>query len=192
MRYELKLHRFILGMLLFLLGVFVVFLLRIRPSLADERLEVIASLAIVVLAATVFSTLGMIEGTISFQFGTKHKRELWGYLLLGFVSLASGLYLAISETVSVQIISLVAAPHALLFGLGELRIAQHLGRHPVHRRALFFNGSMEMGMGIALLFGSRISSEGSATLLDFVPILSILQLLPLIFYSNRMYRTSSV
>jgi hypothetical protein len=39
---------------------FVVFLLRVRPSLADERLEVIASLAIVILASAMFHHHGHI------------------------------------------------------------------------------------------------------------------------------------
>jgi hypothetical protein len=39
----------------------------------------------------------MVEGVVAFQFGPRNKRELLGYLLLGLVSLASGLFLAISD-----------------------------------------------------------------------------------------------
>jgi uncharacterized membrane protein HdeD (DUF308 family) len=165
---------------------FVVFLLSIRPSVADERLEVIASLAIVILAAAVFTMMGIIEGAIAFEFGKKHKRELLSYLLLGLLSLASGLYLAFSEEASLQIVSLVAAPHALLFGLGELRIAQHLERHPSYKRGLFLNGLIEIVLGVALIVGLWFSNERAATLLGYVAILSILQLLPVLFYSHKV------
>jgi uncharacterized membrane protein HdeD (DUF308 family) len=165
---------------------FVVFLLRVRPSLADERLEVIASLAIVILAAAVFTMMGIIEGAIAFEFGKKHRRELLSYLLLGLLSLASGLYLAFSEEASLQTIAVVAAPHALLFGIAELRIAQHLERHPLYRRGLRLSGLIEIALGIALIVGSGRSNQGVAMLLGYVAVLSILQLLPMLFYSHNV------
>jgi hypothetical protein len=185
MRYELKLHRFTFGIMAFLLVAFVAFEFRIGPSLADERLEVIASLAIVVVATAVFLIIGMVEGTMAFQFGRAHKRELLSYLLLGVLSLASGLYLAVSDDASLQTIALVGAPHALLFGLAQIRMAQHLERHPAYRRRLLLCGLIEIGLGFTLIAGSRLSNEGTAMLLAYVAILSLLQLLPLLLYSGR-------
>lgn len=106
MRYELRLHRVTFGILAVVLMAFVAFLFYIRPSLADERLEVIASLAIVIVAAAAFVAMGMIEGIMVFYFGKQHKREVLCYLLLGLLSLVSGLYLSISETTSLQTVSL--------------------------------------------------------------------------------------
>ena len=184
MRYELRLHRLTFGILAVVLMAFVAFLFYIRPGLADERLEVIASLGIVIVAAAAFVAMGMIEGIMAFYFGKQHKREVFGYLLLGLLSLVSGLYLAISETTSLQTVSLVAAPHALLFGLAELRLAQHLERHPGYRRALFVCGLVEIALGFILIGGSELTTEGTATLLGYVAILSVLQLLPFLFYSR--------
>jgi drug/metabolite transporter (DMT)-like permease len=184
MRYELRLHRVTFGILAVVLMAFVAFLFYIRPSLADERLEVIASLAIVIVAAAAFVAMGMIEGIMVFYFGKQHKREVLCYLLLGLLSLVSGLYLSISETTSFQTVSLVAAPHALLFGVAELRLAQHLERHPGYRRALFGCGLVEIALGFILIGGSELTPEGTATLLVYVAILSILQLLPFLFYSR--------
>ena len=183
MRYELKLHRVTFGIMAILLMAFVAFEFRLGPSLADQRLEVIASLAIVVIAAAAFVTIGMIEGTMAFQFGRQHKRELLSYLVLGFVSLVSGLYLAISAEASLQTVALVASPHALLFGFGEMRMAQHLGRHPAYRRALLLCGVIEVGLGFSLIAGWRLPNEETAMLLAYVAILSRLQLLPLLLYS---------
>jgi uncharacterized membrane protein HdeD (DUF308 family) len=168
-----------------LLIAFVAFVFRITPSLADERLEVIASLAIVVVAAAAFVIIGMVEGTMAFQFGRPHTRELLSYLLLGMLSLASGLYLAVSDEASLQIIALVAASHPLLFGLAQIRMAQHLERHPAYRRGLLLCGLIEIGLGFTLIAGSLLSNERTAMLLGYVAILSLLQLLPLLFYSVR-------
>lgn len=185
MRYELKLHRITFGILALVLAAFVLFLLSVRGSLADERLEAIASLAVVVVAAGAFVTMGMIEGIMAFQFGRKHARELLSYLLLGIFSLACGLYLAISDAASLQTIALVSSPHALLFGLAEMRLAQHLERHPYFTKRLFLGGIVEIALGIALLTGFKMSSEQAVTLLAFVAIISVLQLLPLLAYSPR-------
>jgi len=184
MRYELRLHRLTFGILAVVLMAFVAFLFYIRPGLADERLEVIASLGIVIVAAAAFVAMGMIEGIMVFYFGRQHKREVVSYLLLGLLSLVSGLYLAISDTTSLQTVSLVAAPHALLFGVAELRLAQHLERHPGYRRALFVCGLVEIALGFILIGGSELTPEGTATLLGYVAVLSILQLLPFLFYSR--------
>ncbi|HEV2275296.1 MAG TPA: DUF308 domain-containing protein [Acidobacteriaceae bacterium] len=185
MRSELKLHRVVSGILVLLLAAFVLLLLRLHPSLVDERLETIASLVLVVAAAAALVTMGMVEETIAFQFGRRHKRELLSYLVLGLISIASGLYLAISQTASLQTVGFFTAPFALLFGLAELRIASHLRHHPGYRRAILSGGLVELGMGVALLFGSRLSNESTAILLGYLAVLSILQLLPFVFFWRR-------
>jgi hypothetical protein len=129
-------------------------------------------------------SIGMIEGIMVLYFGKQHKREVLCYLLLGLLSLVSGLYLAISDATSLQTVSLMAAPHALLFGVAELRLAQHLAHHPGYRRALFLCGLVEIALGFVLIGGAELTSEGTATLLGYVAILSILQLLPFLFYSR--------
>jgi hypothetical protein len=66
--------------------------------------------------------MGIFEGTIAFEFGKKHKRELLSYLLLGLVALASGLYLAFSA------IAVVQSPLTSLARLGiDVRYLLHTG-----------------------------------------------------------------
>ncbi len=184
MRSELRLHRIVFGILVVLLAGFIFLLLHLHSSLASARLEAIASLVIVAAAAVVFVMTGLVEEVVAFQFGRKHKRELLSYLLLGFVSLATGFYLAISQTASLQTVALVTAPHALLFGAGEFRIALHMQRHRGYRRALALAGFIEFGMGIVLVSGSRMSNERAAILLGYVATVSVLELLPLVLFSH--------
>ena len=185
MQTELRLHRLVVGILVALFVLFISIVLALSPTLAHQRFEVIVSLVLVITAAAVFVMIGMVEGAVAFQFGLRHRRELLSYLLLGMVSLASGLYLAISDKASIQTIALVAAPHAFLFGIGELRLAAHLQRHPANRRGLLINGFCEVALGVALLEAYDSSSQRAAMILGFVATLSIIQLVPFLFYKRR-------
>jgi uncharacterized membrane protein HdeD (DUF308 family) len=182
MQSELRLHRLVIGILVAMLIIFIAIVLSLSPSLAHQHLEVIVSLGIVTAAATIFVMLGMVEEVVAFQFGMRHKRELLGYFLLGSFSLASGLFLAMFENASIQTIALVAAPHAFLFGIGELRLAIHMGRHPARKRAFLVSGVVEVVLGVTLLSTPCISSQHAAMLLGYVAILSVLQLVPFLLY----------
>ena len=105
MRYELKLHRLTLGILACILTIFVALLVEMRPTVADDRFEVVTSFIVIVLAASGFGFMGMVEGIVALQFGKKHKREFLSYLSLGLITLACGLYLTISNTARVQLTS---------------------------------------------------------------------------------------
>ena len=185
MQTELRLHRIVVGILVALLVLFICVVLWLYPSLAHQRFEVIVSLALVIAAATVFVTMGMVEGVVAFQFGPRHRRELLGYLVLGLVSLTSGLFLAISDTASIQTIALVAAPHALLFGFGELRLAGHVRHHPWKRRGILIGGLCEVALGVALIGAHYLSSQSAAMLLGCAAILSTVQLVPFLFFKYQ-------
>ena len=86
MRYELRLHRLLLAILITLLTLFVLALLYLDSDTANGRLEAITSLAMVLVVATVFAYMGAAEGVVAFYFGLKHPRELVSYLLLGMLS----------------------------------------------------------------------------------------------------------
>jgi len=184
MQSELRLHQLVVGILVVLLVMFISIVLPLYPSLAHQRFEAIVSLALVIAAASVFVMIGMVEGVVAFQFGPSHKRELLGYLLVGLVSLASGLFLAISDKASIQTVALVAAPHALLFGIGELRLAAHVRRHLAKKRGFFIGGICEVTVGVALVCGHCLSSQGAATLLGCAAILSTVQLVPFLFFKH--------
>ena len=179
-----KLHRVVALSLAFLLIIFMAFLMRLEPSLSNEHMEELASLAVVSLAAATFVIMGIIDGFVAFQFGKQHQRELWIYLTLALISLASGFFLALSDTASVQTVAVVAAPHAFLFGIAEIRMARHLHHHRGYRRSFIVGGIAELLLGFSLLYGTTFSNHGTGMLLGFVAIISALQLLPLIFYSS--------
>jgi len=91
--------------------------------------------------------------------------------------------MAISEKASIQTIALVAAPYALLFEIGELRLSAHLRRHFAKRRGFLINGFCEFALGVAAAY--YVLSQRAAMLLAYVAILSILQLVPFLFYKRE-------
>jgi uncharacterized membrane protein HdeD (DUF308 family) len=156
---------------------------------ADVWIEASVSLVVVIVVAAVLVYMGMAEGIVALQFGTRHKRELLSYLLLGLLSVASGLYLAVSETASLRTIALIVSPHALLFGIAELRISQHMQHHSKQRSALLLFGVCEIALGMALiLLGPRMSNSHVATLLGYGAAITSLQLLALLFYKSQRSR----
>jgi uncharacterized membrane protein HdeD (DUF308 family) len=189
MRYELRLHRLLLSMMVVLLILFVIVLFYLNPRAGEEQLEAVVSLILVIVVAAIFAYLGTVEGIIAFYFGIKHRRELFVYLLLGLLSISSGLYLAMSQADSLQRVSLVVSPHAFLFGLAELRIALHMERHPKQRRALIVCGLCELALGVALVVGSIVPGTRVVELLGGVAVLTILQLTPLLFYREIPSKT---
>jgi uncharacterized membrane protein HdeD (DUF308 family) len=176
-------------MLVSLLTLFVIGLFYLNAQPGEEHFEAIVSLILVIVVAAIFVYMGTAEGIIAFYFGIKHRREFILYLLLGLLSISSGLYLAISEAESLQRISLIVSPHAFLFGLAELRMARHLERHPKQRRALIVCGSCELALGVALVWGAILPSNRVAELLGAVAVLTILQLISLLFYREVPRKT---
>ena len=147
--------------------------------------EASVSLVVVIAVATALGYMGMAEEVVAFQFGVGHKRECMGYLLLGLLSVGSGLYLAMSETASLGTIALVVAPHAFIFGIAQLRIARHLQHHPMQRRALYLCGGLELLLGTALIAGSKMSNSHVAALLGYGAVVTILQLLAYLLYRHQ-------
>ncbi|MEG9432865.1 hypothetical protein [Terriglobus sp. ADX1] len=182
MRYELGLHRFVLGMLVTLLALFIAVLLYLDSHVGAEHFEVVLSLIVLIVVSTTFGFMGMVESITVFYFGLRHSREIIVYLILGVISIASALHLAIAPDESLQRVALVAAPQAFLFGLAELRIARHLERHPRQRRALAVCGMLELVLGVALVWGATLPSARVAELLGAAACMTFMQLLSIFFY----------
>jgi uncharacterized membrane protein HdeD (DUF308 family) len=185
MQYELRLHRLLLRMLTVILTGVVLLFVYINSHPADIWMEASVSLVVVIVVATALGYMGMAEGIVALQFGMKHKREFFAYLILGLLSLGSGLYLALSETASLGTIALVVSPHAFLFGIAELRLAQHLRHHSKQRRALLLFGICEIAFGMSLIMGFEMSTDRLAGLLAYGAAITTLQLLGFLFYKYQ-------
>ena len=185
MTIEIGLHRRVSLVVSLLLILFVAVMFRIHIGFDHERLEEIASLAVVCLSAAIFMVLASVETAVALEFKKNHRRELWIYLFLAFTSLGSGVFLAVYGQATIQTVALVAAPHAFLFGLALLRTVHHLSRHSAYQRAFLVGGIAEIGLGAMLLYASSVTRHDAAVCLAFVAMLTTLQILPLVFYSRQ-------
>jgi uncharacterized membrane protein HdeD (DUF308 family) len=185
MKSELRLHRLLLAMLAMLLLAFVGVLFYLSTNVDSEDFEATVSLVILLAIGTAFVYMGAAEGITAVQFGIKHKRELWSYLILGLISVASGLYLAMSQTASLQTVAILVSPHAFLFGVAELRIARHMQHHPKQRLLLLIGGICELILGVTLLGGSGLQVAHVAALLGYAAILTAFQLLAFLLYRRQ-------
>lgn len=189
MRYELRLHRLLLSMMVTLLALYVIGVFYLNAQPGAEHFEAVVSLIVVLIVATILAYMGTAEAVIAFYFGVEHRREFIAYLLLGLLSISSGLYLAMSQVESLQLVSLIVSPHAFLFGLAELRMARHMERHKRERRALIACGLCELTLGVALVSGSFLPDHRVAELLSGVAVLTISQLVPLLVYRELPKKT---
>jgi uncharacterized membrane protein HdeD (DUF308 family) len=171
-----------------LLAGFVLLFLYLGSHPADVWIEASVSLVVVIAVATALVYMGVAEGIVALYFGRRHKRELLGYLLLGLLSVASGLYLAVSETATLGTIALVVSPHAFLFGIAELRISRHMTHHSKLGKALMLFGVCEVALGVALILGSQMSKSHVATLLGCGAAITSLQLLAFLLYKDQGFQ----
>lgn len=188
MQQELRLHRIVLGSIAFALLCFVGLALRLGPTLGDERLEVIASIILIVYAAGALVFTGGVEGAVALQFGRRHKVESALYLALSVFSLFTGIYMGLSMSGSLQILAVIISPHAFAFGLLQLRMGQQLSRHVRFQRLFRINGMIELACGAALILASRLGNVQTANVIAAVGAISALQLLPVLLYPRSHAR----
>ena len=184
MRYELRLHRLIASILTAVLIGFVVLFVYLDHHASDIWIEASVALVLEIAVATGLGYVGMAEGVLAFQFEPKHRREIFSYLLLGVLSIGSGLYLSVTESSSLMTIALVVSPHVLLFGLAQLRVSRRMGHHLLMRRALLVCGLCEVLMGLGLIAVSRVSDRAAASFLAYVAAMTALQLIGFLLYKK--------
>ena len=66
MRYELRLHRFLLSTLIALLAMFVIGLFYLNAQSGGEQLEAVISLGVVIIVASIFAYMGTVKGISPF------------------------------------------------------------------------------------------------------------------------------
>lgn len=184
MRYELRLHRLIASILTAVLIGFVVLFVYLDHHASGLWIEASVALVLEIAVSTGLVYVGMAEGILASQFEAKHKREILSYLILGVVSIGSGLYLSTTESFSLMTIALVVSPHVLLFGLVQLRVSRHVGHHLQMRRALLVCGLCEVLMGFGLIAVSRVSDRAAASFLAYVAAMTALQLIGFLIYKR--------
>ncbi|HZD49325.1 MAG TPA: hypothetical protein VE178_11325 [Silvibacterium sp.] len=135
------------GSLAFCLGLALLYL---RATITNHIFEAIAVVIAILLATTALVLGALADWFAAWGEGTKHLQRCVFYLLSGLAFATAGALIGIYEPISMQWLILLAAIHALAFGVLGLVIAVRARRHDWERLAVFvfgvisiaFSGSM--------------------------------------------------
>ncbi|HEY1214543.1 MAG TPA: hypothetical protein VGE93_13015 [Bryobacteraceae bacterium] len=185
MREELQSHKIVFSLIAMWLVIFLITGFYLGLYHSAERLEAELLLIVSIAITSALGYVGLAEIIVGVQFGAAHRRELLTYLLLGTLSLLSGLMLAIATEISLPRLALAVSPYAILFGAFQLRLGQGLSRHPVQRRSFRVCGAIEIASGVVLACASFFSGVNVIRLLAVTAASTLLQLLPFLFFSRR-------
>ena len=185
MQVELKSHRILFGLLAMWLMIFLVILLFFEAHRYTSRLEAEVILVLSIAVTSALGYIGLAEIIVGFQFGRVHRRELVTYLVLGTISLLTGIMLALTTPLRLAFIAIAVAPHAILFGLLQLRLSRGLTRHRSHARSLKVCGVIDILSGIVLACGFFLSDVNVITLLGVTAAITLLQLFPFLLFPRR-------
>jgi hypothetical protein len=172
------------------LVIFLVVLFLLDTHRYTERLEAEVILVLSIAVTSALGYLGLTEIIVGLQFGRPHRRELVTYLVLGIFSLLSGILLALATPIRLALISLAVAPHAILFGLFQLRLSRGLPHHLPQARSLKVCGLIEIVSGLLLACGFFLTEASVVTLLGAIAVSTLLQLIPFILFRRQKYVTS--
>jgi len=185
MREELQSHRIVFSLVAMWLVIFLITGFYLNLYRSPGRLEAEMILIVSIAVTSALGYMGLTEIIVGLQFGGTHRRELLAYLVLGTLSLLSGLLLAIGTEISLHRLALAVSPYAILFGAFQLRLGQGMSRHPSQRRSFRVCGVIEIASGILLACGSFFSGVNVMRLLGVTAASTLLQLVPFLFFSRR-------
>lgn len=185
MQEEIKAHKIVFSLVAMWLVIFLVILFLLDAHRYRDRLEAEAVLVLSIVVTSALGYLGLAEIIVGLQFGKSHKRELVTYLVLGMLSLVSGIVLALTTPIRLALISLAVAPHAILFGLFQLRLSRALSHHAAQSQSLRVCGLAEILSGLLLACGFFLSDTNVVSLLGATAAATLLQLAPFLFFSKR-------
>jgi hypothetical protein len=191
MRSEIESHKLVLGFIAAWIVLFIGVLFLFHAHWDETRVEAEVILVLTLTVAAALGYVGTGEIIVGAIFGPAHRREFITYLLLGSLSLISGLFLAVSTDDSLKLIALLVAPHALLFGLALFRLSRAVPHHAQYARALVVCGAAELLCGFALAGAYWLTDARIVSLLGLTAVVSLLQLIPFLFFKPSHHTPAS-
>lgn len=152
------------GVLAFWLGLALFYL---RATMTNWFFEGIAVVFAILLAATSLILGGIADWMAAWWEGSKHLNRLTFYLFAGLVSALAGAFLGIYLPFSMQWLLLLAALHALFFGLLSFSLAWKAKHHGgFERRAMYlFGAASVIFSGTMASLATRLDNRGAAAIL---------------------------
>ncbi len=152
---------FVQGGLTVLLGVG---LLSLRPLIEDRLLGTFVAIVVLLSISFVLVAAGLLDLVIGVDVAAhRHKlRDALMWWLPGVVGLAMGLTVMLAPRVTMGVVAVAAAGHALLLTAFDLALLPSLTRHPWQRNMLLASCFFFVVLGVMLVIGA-LGTEAMAT-----------------------------
>jgi len=126
------------GALAFCLGAALLYL---SATMTNQIFEAIAVVVAILMASTALILGALADWVAAWGEGTAHLQRAAFYLLSGLAFATAGAFLSVYAPISLEWLVLLAALHALVFGLLGVAIALRAKRHGWERRLVFLFGA---------------------------------------------------
>jgi hypothetical protein len=152
---------FVQGGLTVLLGMG---LLSLRPLIEDRLVGTFVAIVVLLSISFVLVAAGLLDLVIGVDVAAhRHKlRDALMWWLPGAVGLGMGLVVMLAPRVTMGVVAVVAAGHALLLTAFDLALLPSLTRHPWQRNMLLASCFFFVVLGVMLVIGA-LGTEAMAT-----------------------------
>jgi hypothetical protein len=152
---------FVQGGLTLLLGVGI---LSLRPLLDDRLLGTFVAIVVLLSIGFVLVAAGLLDLVIGADVAAHRHRLRDGLMwwLPGVVGLAMGLAVMLAPQITMPVVALAAAGHALLLTAFDLAMLPSVARHPLQRTMLLASCFFFVVLGVMLVIGA-LGTEAMAT-----------------------------
>jgi hypothetical protein len=119
-------------------------LLYLSAAMTNRLFEAIAVVIAILMASAALLLGALADWAAAWGEGTKHLQRSAFYLLSGLAFATAGAYIGFYAPISLEWLTLLAAIHALAFGLLGIAIALRATRHGWEPRAVFLFGAVSV------------------------------------------------
>jgi len=148
------------GVLALCLGLALFYL---RTTMTNQIFEAVAVVIAMTLAAAALVLGGIADWFAAWNEGTKHLHRVVFYLLAGLAFALTGVFLGIYSQVSMQMLVIFAAIHAVAFGVLALALSWRAGRHVLERRGMYLFGLVSIVFSGTMTGLARQLNDPAAT-----------------------------
>lgn len=141
-------------------------LLYLSAAMTNRLIEAIAVVIAILMASTALLLGALADWAAAWGEGTKHLQRSAFYLLSGLAFATAGAYIGIYAPISLEWLILLAAIHALAFGLLGIAIALRAKRHGWEARSVFlFGAASVMFSGVLAGLAKQLDNRRATGLL---------------------------
>lgn len=122
----------------------------LRAVMTNRLFEALAVAIVLVLVAVTLILSGVVDWYAAWSEGLRHLQRLSFSVLAGLAMAVAGIFLGVYSEICMPILLLIAAFHALAFGLLAIIVAWKTAHHGLERSALYLFGMVSVAFSIVM------------------------------------------